>query len=75
MIGYREKIRDARKASDVRRLLKRALSLNAPEKTERRWKLAADRALSRLNKETNNPKKIVSEKNKKSKKANSKELS
>ena len=54
-MGIREKIKNAKKVSEVQSILKKAFKLaDIPEKTQRRWRLAADKAMAKLDKESEN---------------------
>jgi hypothetical protein len=64
-MGIREKIKNAKKVSEVQSILKKAFKLtDAPEKTQRRWRLAADKVMAELDKESE---KTAKKKDKKSK--------
>tara|TARA_Y100001951_G_C11258351_1_gene250883 strand:+ start:960 stop:1157 length:198 start_codon:yes stop_codon:yes gene_type:complete len=64
-MGIREKIKNAKKVSEVQSILKESFKLtDVPEKTQRRWRLAADEVMARLDKKSE---KTAQEKNKKSK--------
>jgi len=64
-MGTREKIKNAKKVSEVQSILKKAFKLtDVSEKTQRRWRFAADKVMAKLGKESE---KAIEKKNKKNK--------
>lgn len=64
-MGIREKIKNAKKVSEVQSILKKSFKLtDVPEKTQRRWRFAADKVMAELDKRSE---KTVEKKNTKPK--------